>query len=56
MCMQCAATAAVAVGSASGLRAWVAAKQPRWLTPSRLRALTVALMGVAVLAAGMAGT
>ena len=54
--MQCAAAAAVAVGSASGLRAWVAAKQPGWLTPRRLRAVSAALVSVAVLAAGFAGT
>lgn len=56
MCMQCAATAAVAVGSASGLRAWVKAKQPAWLTPPRMRAVSAALVSVAVLAAGFAGT
>jgi hypothetical protein len=54
MCMQCAATAAAAVGSASGIRAWVRARGSRWATPARLRALTVALMVVAVLVAGLA--
>lgn len=53
--MQCAATAAVAVGSASGLRAWIRAKQPRWLTPGRMRAVSAGLVGVAVLAAGIVG-
>ena len=52
MCMQCAATAAVAVGSASGIRAWVGAHQPSWLGESRMRVLTVALIVLAVLAAG----
>ena len=55
MCMQCAATAAVAVGSASGLRAWIKAKQPGWLTGRRMRALSVALVSVGVLAAGVVG-
>lgn len=50
--MQCAATAAVAVGSASGIRAWVRSYQPSWLGEGRMRALTVALIVLAVLAAG----
>ena len=54
MCMQCAATAAVAVGSASGLRAWVHARSPRWATPARMRVLTAGLLVVAVLVAGLA--
>jgi hypothetical protein len=52
--MQCAATAAVAVGSASGLRAWVRARGGGWATPRRMRALTAALVVVAVLVAGLA--
>ena len=54
MCMQCAATAAAAVGSASGLRAWARAKGGAWLTPPRLRALTAVLVVMAVLVAGVA--
>jgi hypothetical protein len=50
MCMQCAATAAVAVGSASGIRAWLRGRVPEvWL-----RRATGALFGVAVLASGIA--
>jgi hypothetical protein len=44
----------VAVGSASGLRAWVAAHGGGWLTQARLKALTVGLLVVAVLASGAA--
>jgi hypothetical protein len=54
MCMQCAATAAAAVGSASGLRAWARAKGGAWLTPRRLRALTAGLVVMAVVVAGIA--
>jgi hypothetical protein len=53
MCMQCMATATVAVGSASGIRAWVAAHQPRWMTPPRLKLLTAGLLLVALLASGV---
>jgi len=53
MCMQCAATAATAVGTASGLRAWARSAGGAWLTTRRLRALTAGLMSVAVLAAGI---
>jgi hypothetical protein len=53
MCMQCAATAAVAVGSASGIRAWIRARG-EWATPARMRALTAGLVVVAVLVAGLA--
>jgi hypothetical protein len=52
--MQCAATAAVAVGSASGLRAWVRARSPRWLTEARMKAISATLVVVAVIAAGSA--
>ena len=53
MCMQCYATAATAVGGASGMRAWVAARSPRWLTPRRMRVLTAVLLTIAVLASGV---
>ena len=46
-------TAGTAVGGAAGLRAWAGAKQPRWLSASRLRALTVALLAAAIVIAGV---
>jgi hypothetical protein len=50
MCMQCAAAATVAVGSASGIRAWLRGRLPDvWL-----RRATAALIGVAILASGIA--
>jgi hypothetical protein len=52
VCAQCMATAATATAAATGLRAWAAAQRPAWLTEGRLKALTVALLSVAVLAAG----
>ena len=53
MCAQCMATAAAAVGTAGGVRAWVAACQPAWLTPLRLKRVTAVLICAAVLAAGL---
>jgi hypothetical protein len=53
MCAQCMTTAATAAAAASGARAWAAARSPAWLTPPRLRALTVALIAIAVTAAAV---
>jgi hypothetical protein len=53
MCAQCMATAATATAAATGVRAWAAARSPDWLTESRLRALTVALIAIAVTAAAI---
>jgi hypothetical protein len=53
MCMQCVATASVTVGAASGIRAWVQAKAGDRLTPARMRAITVGLLTLAVLGAGI---
>jgi hypothetical protein len=52
MCAQCMATAAAAVGSASGIRGWLLARGFTWLTPVRMRAITVGLMVAAMLVAG----
>ena len=49
MCMQCMAGAMTAGAAATGSRAWLAAYAPRWLTPRRLRAVTVTLLGAALL-------
>ncbi len=50
--MQCMAGAATAVGAASGARAYLGARRVRWLTPRRLRALTIGLAVAAVVASG----
>jgi hypothetical protein len=46
-------TAATATAAATGVRAWAAAQSPEWLTPGRLRALTIGLLALAVTAAGI---
>lgn len=53
MCMQCMATAATAVGSASGIRAWLRSRGGSWLTPPRMRFITVALLALAVIVSGV---
>jgi hypothetical protein len=57
MCAQCMASAAAAVGGASGLRAWLGTRTSAWLTPKRLKWLTRTLGAVAILAsATLAGS
>jgi Rad3-related DNA helicase len=50
MCAQCMATAMTAVGAASGVRSYLGTRRFSWLTPSRLRTITLALAIGAVLA------
>lgn len=56
MCMQCAAGAAAAIGSASGIRAWLAYRAPAWFTARVAKLTTVALLGAGLLAAGLIGS
>jgi hypothetical protein len=53
--MQCMMGAMSAGATASGLRAWLVAHAPRWLTPHRQRRLTYMLLVLGVLAAGVIG-
>jgi hypothetical protein len=53
MCLQCMATATTTLGVAGGIRAWLAASRPSWITPRRMRTATVALLTLGVLAAGI---
>jgi hypothetical protein len=52
MCAQCMAAAATTVAGATGVRAWLGTRRWSWLTPRRLHRMTVALLAVAVVAAG----
>jgi hypothetical protein len=52
MCVQCMTTAMTAVGAAGGLRSWLAHRRAEWLTPQRLRYITITLFTLAVLASG----
>jgi hypothetical protein len=51
--MQCMATAMGATGSATGIRAFIAAKHFSWITPRRLKAITITLMVAALLVSGL---
>jgi len=55
MCMQCMVGAISAGATATGMRAWLVARAPRWLTASRQRHLTRTLLIAGVLAAGVIG-
>jgi hypothetical protein len=50
MCVQCMASAMTAVGAASGTRAFLASRHFSWLTPRRLRVITIVLLAAALLA------
>jgi hypothetical protein len=47
------ASAATAAAGAAGIRAWLGAKSYRWITPERLRFITVVLIVLAFVAAAV---
>jgi hypothetical protein len=51
VCIQCMMGAMGAGAGATGTRAWLAHRGFRWLTPRRLRAITLALLAAALLVA-----
>jgi hypothetical protein len=53
MCVQCMMTAAATVSTASGMRVWLGKHVGSFLTPRRLRWITIALFGLAILASGL---
>jgi hypothetical protein len=53
MCVQCMATAMTSVAAASGTRAWLGSRRLHWLTPRRLRTITIALFTAALLASAV---
>lgn len=53
MCAQCMAAAATTAAAATGIRAWLAARSPGWLTPVRLRRVSAGLLTAAVIGAGL---
>jgi hypothetical protein len=44
MCAQCMLGASTAAAGVTGMRAWLAAKGFSWMTPGRLRFVTVSLV------------
>jgi hypothetical protein len=53
MCAQCMMGAATAAAGATGMRAWLAARGFSWMTPARMRAITIALIAIALVAASV---
>jgi hypothetical protein len=51
--MQCMATAMSSMAGANGIRAWLGRRGFAWLTPVRLRRVTVALFSAALLASAL---
>lgn len=49
--MQCMVTAMTSMAAATGTRSWLA-QRADWLTPRRLRFVTIALFAAAILVAG----
>jgi hypothetical protein len=50
MCMQCMMGAMTAGAAATGTRSWLATRRWTWLTPVRLRRLTIGLLVAALVA------
>jgi hypothetical protein len=48
MCMQCMIGAMTAGAGASGTRAWLGRMRASWLTPKRMRRITIALVVAAL--------
>ena len=55
MCIQCMIGAMGATAGASGVRSYVAAKHFAWMTPKRMRAMTIALAVAALLGSATLG-
>jgi hypothetical protein len=58
MCMQCMMGAMSAGATVTGTRSWLATRQWAWLTPERLRRVTIALVvvGLALSATVLSGS
>lgn len=51
MCVQCMMGAMSAGAAASGTRSWLGTRRWHWLTPLRLRRITITLLAAAFMAA-----
>jgi hypothetical protein len=51
--MQCMVGAMSAGATATGTRSWLASRHYSWLTPARLRLLTLVLLGAALVASAL---
>ncbi|MCW2991990.1 MAG: hypothetical protein JWM73_2584 [Solirubrobacterales bacterium] len=53
MCMQCMAAAMTAGATASGTRSYIAARHFSWVTPARLKRITVGLIAAALVTSSL---
>ena len=53
MCMQCMMSAMTSATAATGIRSWLATRQWAWLTPLRLKRITIALLAIALVASAV---
>lgn len=53
MCVQCMVGATTAVAGASGIRVWLRAWSPNWLTPTVMKRVTFALVVGVLLASSL---
>ncbi len=53
MCTQCMAAAMTTGAAATGARAWLATRTFAWLTPTRLRRVTIGLFAAALIATSL---
>ena len=51
--MQCMVTAMSSMAAANGTRAWLGKRRFSWLTPARLRKVTVVLFSAALIASAL---
>ena len=56
MCMQCMATAITSGAAITGARSWLASRGFTWLTPRRLKRVTIGLIAAALLASSLVVT
>jgi hypothetical protein len=50
MCMQCMYTAMTSTAAATGIRSWLNTRRYYWLTPERMRTITIGLVAAALVA------
>jgi hypothetical protein len=50
MCVQCMYTAMASTAAATGARSWLHTRRYRWLTPERMRHITIGLVAAALIA------
>jgi hypothetical protein len=53
MCMQCMATAMTSGAVVTGARSWLATRKFSWLTPTRLRRITICLFAAAMITSAL---